>query len=343
MKKLLFILSVFCFTAINGQPVASPNSVLKLIDGAMVIGTGGVLVTCENLHLDNQGYVNCYPNNVVREASTFRFSGDSTTYIKIDEIWPGGSFGAHFFDRLAVAKTGGAIFQANTDIHINSSVDFASGLIDLNSQRIYLYDNAVLNGESESSRIVDFTGGGVVVAYASLSPGSTVNPGNLGLEITPSSSTTTGPNNVMRVSRGHFSWTVNSLQGSVLRNYAVLPCTNYPYTDCFNGGNDYIAKLRFKYFDGELNGIDENQLSMWDIPHHIGRNSYDTINNYVEQTITITYSHTGTWFTLGRLPPVSPRPATSAWQQLTNSPRLPNETITNNGRPGPILPIKFFG
>jgi Secretion system C-terminal sorting domain len=333
MKKLLFILPVFYFTAINSQPVASPNSVLKLTEDAMFVATGGVLVTIDNLHLDNQGYINSYPNHNIREPYMFRFSGDSTTNIQ--------SWGAHFFDHLKIAKTGGALLQLHAYCHVFSSVDFESGLIDLNTQHIYLYDTAVLNGESESSRIIDLIGGGAVFAYGSPSPGSTINPGNLGLEITPSSSTTTVPNpagfpnNVMTVSRGHISWSTNSLHGSVLRHYSIAPCTNYYFPDCFNGGNDYSAKLRFKYFNVELNGFDESQLSMWELPHFIGQDSYDTVNNYVEKTITIHYYPYNVQSYFLGVPAVSPRPATLAGQRLINSLSLPNEKNSWKTWPNP--------
>ena len=349
MKKLLFILSVFCFTAINGQPVASPNSVFKLIDGATFFGAGGVLVTFENLHVDNQGYLNHDSINlhINPGASIFRFSGDSTTYMGAPLTWPRRE-PDFVFDRLKVAKTSGAILQLGRNIYINSSIDFASGLLDLNDNDIFLYGNgnAVLNGESETSRVIDGSesAGGLIMVIAHLTANTTINPGNLGLEITPSASSINVPissGSRIWIYRGHHSQDQLSQSGqilnqkSVLRYYRIITCWSTNYNDCFNQGGNFNAKVRFKYFNGELNGINKNMLSMWQSRHspswqtpqgtpwaHVGLSANDTTNNYVEQTVTLTDQYSYLTLAPG---PVSPRPANPAGQHLTNSPGLSNE------------------
>jgi hypothetical protein len=164
MKKIMIITALVTSGAINAQT-------LKITTGATLKTTGGAIITVENLHLDNDGTINQGAGD-----GTFRFSGNSNTNLSGTSI--------PIFDHLAMAKTN-AQLSLMTDITITSGVDFTSGLLDLNNHIITLQPTALLNSESETSRITGTLGGYIEITNTLNAP-SSVNPGNLGAIITSS-------------------------------------------------------------------------------------------------------------------------------------------------------------
>jgi hypothetical protein len=214
----------------------------------------GAVVTLENMHFENDGAIN----------GRFRFTGNVTTHIGGSNITQ--------FEVIEIAKTGMAALQLNRSIGINSSIDFVSGLLDLNGNNILLQPAALLNGEKESSHITGLGGGFVEITQNLVAP-TAVNPGNLGLII--SSSANPG---VTTIRRGHQSQTNSSGTGnSIFRYYDVMPSNNTALN----------ATLRIQYLDAELNGLAENLLTLckrqtaW--TSH-GFASRDAAINFVEQT-----------------------------------------------------------
>ncbi len=255
MKKTLFVLiAVF-------PVLGMAQNVVKITPGAILKTTGAVVITLQDMDLDNDGTITQAPGEGV-----FKFTGSQNNSIS------GASL--PLFDVLEIAKTGSARLSLNRNISIGSSINFTSGLIYLNNNNILLQSNALLNNESETSRISSINGGFVEITNTLNAPVSQ-NPGNLGAII--SSSQNLGST---LIRRGHQSQT-NGVGGgnSIFRYFDIVPANN----------SSLNATLRFGYFDAELNGLTENNLQIWKSPDAIhwssqGFTSRDISANYVEKT-----------------------------------------------------------
>ncbi len=255
MKKTLFVLAAMFPLFVVAQHV------LKVQSGAQIKTTGAVIITLQDMDLDNDGTINQAPGE-----GTFKFTGTQNNVIS--------GTSQPLFDVLDIAKTGSARLSLNRNISIGSSIYFSSGLIDLNTNNILLQPTALLISESEASRITGAAGGYVEITN-SLNAPSSINPGNLGAII--SSSQNLGST---LIRRGHKSQTNGSGGGnSIFRYYDISPSNNASLN----------ATLRFSYLDAELNGLAENNLQMWKSPNNInwtiqGFTSRDIAANYVEKT-----------------------------------------------------------
>src|SRR4030095_3149269 len=130
--KILLSLFIFLNYCISGQ-------VVKLTSGATLKTTGSVVVTLDNLNLENDG-----TQNQVAGEGSFLFKGNQNATIS------GASLPV--FDIVEIAKTGGAELSLMRNINVISGVNFTSGLFNLNNNTILLFPNGLLNGESENSR-----------------------------------------------------------------------------------------------------------------------------------------------------------------------------------------------
>lgn len=301
MRYVLAIL-VLCI-ALN--PVISQD-VLKIESGAVLKTTGSAVVTLQDINLVNDGTI----NQLVGEG-IFRFSGTANNTIS--------GVNAPLFDILQIAKTGVAKLSLQQNIAIGSGITFTSGLIDLNNNNIFLQPAALLNGESETSRIMGSVGGFVEITNT-LNVPSSDNPGNLGAIITSGinlGSTT--------IRRGHQSQANGSGTGnSIHRYYDISPANN-------TGLN---ATLRFQYFDAELNGLAENILMLWKSVNttswnNEGFTTRDGINNYVEKTGITDFSR-WTLSSPGNPLPVTGFVLSGQWQNNVAKLNWKTETETNN-------------
>ena len=153
MKKLLFILSVFCFTAIKGQNVltVTPGATISDVP-AGTIPNGQPrppILTLENMDLNNES--NSTEFNI-------RFSGNTNSIIS-----GAGSYGngnSIIYSGFDIAKTGGAkLILLSQNTHVHGQVIFTSGYLDLNGHVLCLYTLGEIIGESENSRIIGPSGG----------------------------------------------------------------------------------------------------------------------------------------------------------------------------------------
>jgi len=237
------------------------QNVVKVQSGTVVSSTGGGVITLTNMDLNNDGTINQQAGQ-----GTFVFNGSSTNSIS--------GTAQPMFDILQIAKTGSTMLSLQQSVQINSGITFTSGLIDLNGQNILLQPTALLNGESETSRITG-AGGGYVQIVNTLNAPSSVNPGNLGAVITSSQNLGS-----VTIRRGHTSQSNNYGGGnSIYRYYDIIPTNNSALN----------ATLRINYFDAELNGLNENVLTMWASPDALhwtnhGFNTRTATGNYIEQT-----------------------------------------------------------
>lgn len=237
------------------------QSSFKVTSGAEIGAIGNVVITLQSIDLDNDGTIFLTPG-----AGKFHFSGSGNNVIKGQSV--------PTFDVVIIAKTGSGVLSLEQNIRIASSIDFVSGNIDLNKKTIMLQPAAMLNGESETSRITGSNGGHVEISSTLNAPAS-INPGNLGVIITSAQNL-----GATTIRRGHQSQQNSGGGGSsILRYYDITPADN-------SGLN---ATLRINYFDTEKNGLDENNFEMWksaDNAHwvNMGQDSRNSGSNYVERT-----------------------------------------------------------
>jgi hypothetical protein len=231
---------------------------LKIESGAQWITSGNAAVVLNDMGLINSGTINT-------GTGSFKFTGSQDAGIT--------GVNLPVFYILEIAKTNNAKIILSRDINVNSSIVFNSGLFDLWSSKCVLAPGAYISGETETNRIIGGTG--FIETTQSLNSPNNTNPGNLGAFITSSANLGT-----VTVRRGHQSLTGTGLTASINRYYNIIPTNN-------SGLN---ATLRFKYFDAELNGQNENSLVLYQgvngyaVWNNLSRTSNSTTSNYVEKT-----------------------------------------------------------
>lgn len=253
MKRILTIVAAFCFANIA-------SSQLYVSSGATLSLSGNAQLTLQDADLVNNGTIDAPANG------RFIFTGSANNNISGTAI--------PSFAELEMAKTGSGLLTLQTDIGVTGKIIFTSNLIELNNRNIDLGTTGFLENESENSRITGITGGEVLFATILNTP-SAINPANLGVVIT---STQNLGNTTIQ--RGHKKQTNAGGGGSsIYRYFDISPANN-------TGLN---ATLRINYFDAELNGLIENDLTIWKSPDNshwsnMGYSSRDAGNNFVEQT-----------------------------------------------------------
>ena len=258
---LLFSMQVICVLT---------HAQLYVQNGATLATTGKAIVTLQNVDLQNNG--------TISQAATGKFVFNGTGNNNIS----GSSSTA--FDTLEIAKTGVAKLSLAQNAVVNSAVLFTSGLIDLNNQNKIKKPGAVLKNETEATRITGINGGNVAISAAAPNNPVGYNSGNLGASIS-----TTQNMGVLQILRGHQPRANpgNAAATSIQRSYLIMPDNNI-------GLN---ATLRFYYLDAELNGKNENTLTLWrsdDGIHWVlaGVDNRNTAVNYVEKNSIASFS---TW------------------------------------------------
>lgn len=299
-----YVLIILVLSMASKQVIS--QDVLRIEPGAVLKTTGGVVVTLQGINLVNDGTI-----NQLAGEGTFRFSGTANNTISGANV--------PLFDIFQIAKTGVAKISLQQNIAIGSGITFTSGLIDLNNNNIFLQPAALLNGESETSRITGPAGGYVEITNTLNAP-SSINAGNLGAIIT--SGTNLGSTTIRR---GHQSQVNGSGAGnSIHRYYDISPANN-------TGLN---ASLRFQYFDAELNGLAENILMLWKSVNttswnNEGFTARDDINNYVEKTGIPGFSR-WTLSSPGNPLPVTGFVLSGQWQNNGAKLKWKTESETNN-------------
>jgi len=225
-------------------------------NGATIVTTPGTYLVLEDLSFLNNGVFD-------QTAGTVMFRGGTQTSVA-------GSTTPTFYS-LNLNKPGSTL-QLHTAIIIRNELQFTNGLLQLNTHNIILDHAALLNGETETSHITSNTGGYVEITKV-LDVPSADDPGNLGAAITSSQNL-----GLVTIRRNHRSQTNGTGTGkSILRHFEIIPGNNTALN----------ATLRFKYLDAELNGLDENLLTVWKRGStgtwtNLGRTSNSTAANYVE-------------------------------------------------------------
>ena len=232
---------------------------VNISTGAQWVNNGNVTIVLNNMDLVNNGTLSA-------GNSSMKLTGNQNSTIA-------GSNTVHF-DILEVAKNSNAKIILGRDIGIGSSVNFISGLLDLNNNNIILNPSAYVAGEAETSRIIGANGGYVEITKDLNAPFSS-NPGFLGAVI--SSSANLGS---VTLRRGN---TVQSGTGlpSGINHYFIIQPTN---------NSSLNATLRFNYFDAEKNGKDETNFVLFQSDDNgaswtnQSQTDRSAVSNYVEKT-----------------------------------------------------------
>ncbi len=260
-NKNMFMKQFFITTALGVLCAFTMQAQLVVQSGAVLKTTGGATITLNNTSLVNDGTINQQPGE-----GKFLFTGN------LDNTISGST--PPLFDIIEIAKTGTAKISLLQNINIGNTVNFTSGLIDMASNNILMQPNALLNGETENSRITA-TGNGYIEITDLLAAPSAKNLGNLGAVI--SSLQNLGSTTIRR---GHTSQ-VNGINAgsSIFRYFDITPTNN----------TNLNATLRLNYFDAELNSLPENSLVLWKSTNtttwiNMGFDSRDATINYVEKT-----------------------------------------------------------
>ena len=223
---------------------------------------------------------------------------------------------------LDIAKTGGAkLILLSQETHVAGQVIFTSGYLDLNGQGLYLDATGEFVGESENSRIIIADYGNVfydLLEYTT-KPGSSIG-----------FSFSSNPDNVScRVRRGHIAWTGNLGTGSGIKRW-------FQISQIFSSPPNPTISIRMKYFESELNGLNENDLVFWSTYDGInwrndGYTTRNTTDNYLELSSVTDFD----WRFYTLAPAGSSRPTTSAPQQIKTIAVPGKETIINKWKTWP--------
>lgn len=254
MKKLSFIL-LFVFFTISGFSQQG----LQLKAGVNLVCNGSPIIVLNNTSFYNNGDFIADESNVIITGNT------ATANSAI-----GGSTVTKFYDLTTNKTANDMIMQQNCII--DNYLIFDGGLVELNNFIIDLGSTGLLKSESETSRITGITGG-EVIANATLNAPSSVNPGNLGAEI--SSAQNLG---YTEIRRGHVQQTDPSGNYSIYRYYDIIPENN----------SSLDATLIQYYFDAESGGLNESNFDQYlskDVGvtwYNLGQEGRDVVNNYVK-------------------------------------------------------------
>ncbi|MBC7936692.1 MAG: T9SS type A sorting domain-containing protein [Rhizobacter sp.] len=252
MKSTLIVL-LLLFSAGN------VSAQLTITAGAQFSVNGNMQLTLENADLFNDGSFSA-------GNGTTSFTGNLTSHIVGSQQIE--------FNQLEVNKTGLAVLLLRRDISVTQRIFFSSGFFILGGRKIDLGTTGFIANERDSSRIADVADGEVLF-NVNLDAPVAANPANLGLFITSNQNL----GNVTIKRRHYFDADNTGAAVSILRYYDILPAVN----------NNLDATLKFTYFDSELNGFNENTLSLFQRLANqsrvdLGFTSRDGVANFVEKT-----------------------------------------------------------
>lgn len=255
MKKL-YLLALLLNTFIYASQA---QGTVQLTSGGNITTNAGVYMVFNNMHFINNG-------TLIQSAGngTAKFTGNTTTNLS-------GANPCTFAKVELVKGAGDLSLQQNANVI--TSVTFTSGLLNLNNSHIVLQTGGLLLSESETSRSYT-VGDGYIENTGILTSPASANLGNLGAVITSAQNLGS-----TLIRRGH-KVQVGPLGNSIRRFFDITPTNDA-------GLN---ATLRVRYFDAELNGLVETDLSMWKSTDvgttwtDMSFSTRDAVANYVEQT-----------------------------------------------------------
>ena len=225
-------MKINCLLFLSFIFASASSAQLAITPGAEFTISGNMQLTLQDFGLINNGRFN-------EGNSKVSFTGNTSSLIS-------GSQPLQFHE-LEMNKANNSSVLLQRAIGIGQRILFSSGFLDLNGFDIELGNTGSLDGEKENSRVIG-SGGGEILSRANLNSPAESNPGNLGCLI--SSNQNLGS---VTIKRGHRLQAGVGLVSSIFRYYEIIPANNAALN----------AALRFNYFDGELNGLNENNLILF--------------------------------------------------------------------------------
>lgn len=205
----------------------------------VVIQTGTNLTTTVNATMV---LLNC---NLQNNSNNANFSNCLLTESGSTNVTIGGT-GILNFKELTINKTASTLLM-NSNLSIQSKLNFQSGNVDLNGNVLSLAPLALLIGEKSSSRLIGDNGGYASIDVQMNNP-NFQNPGNLGLSVKTSANMGS-----VNITRGHKIQSQNGFPFSMKRHYSI---------NSSNGPN-FHGTLRFAYFDEEFGANNESFILIW--------------------------------------------------------------------------------
>lgn len=253
-----------------------------LLDNAQIVCVGTIKIVVENGRWQNTGGTFTKGNSTVKlagnaSAANSVIEGDVTT-----------------FHDLEIAKSQNNVKILSSSVIVSNLLRFTSRNLDLNGKTVVLgtgFSSGNLTNENTNSYTYSALPLSSVTKTSSISNPSNAHFGGMGMRITA-----TGSFGNTTLDRRHNAQTLPT--GDGIQKYWRLSTTNNPA-----GQN---ATLRFQYFDSELNGNNEADLTIWRSTNNgaswtdMGFATRSSTSNYVEQ---IALSDINGWWTLGVAPP----------------------------------------
>ncbi len=199
---------------------------MKVSNGTSIVISSGANINFNDISLE-------YASSTISVDGKLIFSGSANNQIS----------GNTTIKNISLAKTTGNKISLGSNVSLDGTLDFGSGLLDLNGYDLNLGSTGSLLNETNTSFATGSSG--YVISSATLNNPSGINPGNIGVVIT-------SPSNLGNtiIKRGNYALSDGSNQ-TIKRFFDITPTNNI-------GLN---ATLRFLYLDGsELNGLQENQF-----------------------------------------------------------------------------------
>jgi hypothetical protein len=254
---------------------------LLLNNGIQVVCTGSIRLNIENGKWKNTA------GTFVAGSSELKFTGNASAANSTIEGDPTTFFNLH------LNKSQNNLRLETGTTTVTNQVIFTNRNIDLNGNQLALGANALLISEQENSRTYSAQPQSRTTHTNPLVNPVAANPGNLGMVITGASNfgTTT-------IDRRHQTRVLPS-GNSIQKYWRTSALANPPGTN---------ATLRFHYFDAELIGLNEADLTIWRSDNNgvtwtdVGFSNRNTTSNYVEQN---GFSNINAWWTLGAPSPLN--------------------------------------
>ncbi len=250
MKPLSLTFGLLCLfiSLLSGQG-------LTIEDGSHLVVSGDAAIVVNDGSFINDGTYNSGGGSLYMKGSA------PTTNSKIK------ASNVSNFNHVVIDKTANGV-QLENSISVYGNMDMQSGTLDLNGNTLSLYFDGIILNETEDNRI--WGDSGTIFKADLLNQPTNADIGNLGLQIS------SGQNlNVVYVRRHHGSQLINGTP-SATRRYEV---------EYFVSG--LTMDYNMKYFDAELNGIDEAYLQSWRYANgwqQRNADAIDTMANLVQIT-----------------------------------------------------------
>lgn len=249
-------------------PLCARSQGVTITSGASLALTGNATLTIQDGGLINNG-------SFTAGSGTVLFSGTAAT---ANSFIGGGN--STVFNHLTINKSSNDVLL-NSNIAVNGNLTMQSGNLQLNNYTVDLGSGAgAIMGENNNARITGTTGGTINKTVVLNAPAS-VNPGNIGVEITSSANLGS-----TLIKRGHVQQTNSGGGLSIHRYFDIIPTTNSALS----------ANLKFYYFDNELAGRNKPELTQWESSDggthwsFLGQDQLDNTNDWVLKNSIATFS-----------------------------------------------------